>query len=93
MQNVFNVTDHKNLIDSALKAVNQNGLLIVYEDLNQSKEQFEYLENLGTVKMYSSIVASEIHKHVEISHYSTIQEQKLREENTERDKVFRVIQK
>lgn len=51
------------------------------------------IESLGSVNTNSSIVVEKIQQNVEISHYSSIQESKLRKEKQEQTKVFKVVEK
>ncbi len=87
------------LIDKAWGAVKPNGLLIIHDVFPSAWHKqgqgslHQKLEGLGALSTYSSIVASKIKENVEISHYSSIQEGKLVEENNQQTTVFKVIQK
>ncbi|MGH1537405.1 MAG: hypothetical protein ACRBDX_05095 [Gammaproteobacteria bacterium] len=87
------------LIDQAWNSLDSNGLLIVHDampvawhTLGQGGLHHKF-ESLGVVSTYSSIVASKIEDDIEISHYSTIQEQKLLEEKNQQSNVFKIVQK
>ncbi|MFT7235218.1 MAG: hypothetical protein ACI9QV_000790 [Methylophagaceae bacterium] len=71
------------------------GLLIVNE--NNPDFLVEHINALltetGTIKHYSAIVASEHQADVDISHYSLIIEQELKEENQNKVGIFWVVQK
>jgi len=65
-----------------------------WENLNTRESVLhDKLASLGELSTYSSLVASKIQDDVEISHYSTIQEEKLRIEKQEQINVFKVVQK
>ena len=83
------------IINGAWQKLAPNGLLIVHEtNSNLSPEHInQQLSKLGTTKYYSSIVASEHKADVEISHYSLLIEEELREENKNKAGVFWVVQK
>jgi hypothetical protein len=83
------------LINKAWQKLAPNGLLIVHEnDSSLSPEHLNMLlSKLGSTKYYSSIVASEHKADVEISHYSLLIEEELREENKNKAGVFWVVQK
>ncbi len=87
------------LIDQAWEKLNANGLLIVHDSMAAGWQQagksvlHDKLASLGELSTYSSLVASKIQDDVEISHYSTIQEGKLRIEKQEQINVFKVVQK
>lgn len=91
--------DLDKLINTAWEQVKPNGLLVVYEDLGGNHQTINaenldvMLEKYGNVQFYSSIVASKIQENIEISHYSTIQENHLAKEKRDKTKVFRVIKK
>ncbi len=82
------------LINKAWQKLAPNGLLIVHEtSSNLSPEHIkQQLSKLGPTKYYSSIVASEHKADVEISHYSLLIEEELREENKNKAGVFWVVQ-
>ncbi len=87
------------LIKKAWKSLNKDGLLIVHDAMPAAWHTLgedsvhHVLEGLGALSTYSSIVASKIEDNVKISHYSSIQEEKLREEKNQQSNVFKVIQK
>ena len=87
------------LIKATWQLVKPGGLLIVHQNkYSQSSElnpeQIEsLLSTLGTTRYYSSIAASEHKANVDISHYSLIIEQELKEENSHKEGVFWVVQK
>ena len=87
------------LIDKAWSKVESNGILIVHDVMPSAWHRagksavHDKLVSLGELSTYSSIVASKINDNVEISHYSSIQEEKLRQEKQEQTTVFKVIQK
>ncbi len=87
------------LLRQAWGQVESMGLLIIYEDLQADQRGCNVadlrstLEKFGDVQIYSSIVATKIHAHIDISHYSSIQESRLIEEKREQTKAFRVVQK
>ncbi len=84
------------LIDKVWTKLNPNGLLILHDAMPAGWQQHKLrqkIADLGQMTTYSSIVASKIEDSVEISHYSTIQEGKLREEKQQQTAVFKVIQK
>ena len=87
------------VLTKAWRQVKPMGLLIIYEDLSENKENIDavdingMLEQFGQAQRYSSIVASKIQANINISHYSSIQESKLVEEKQNQAKVFRVVQK
>ncbi|MEJ2114584.1 MAG: hypothetical protein P8X88_00645, partial [Gammaproteobacteria bacterium] len=68
----------KVLIDKAWKGLNNNGVLIVHDEMPVAwhtlgeSSVHQKLERLGVISTYSSIVASKIEDKVEISHYSSI---------------------
>ena len=74
-----------------------NGVLIVREDLSSKNELIEKLDGLlvelGEISYYSSIAACKIQPGVEISQYSLAVEENLRQQNSTKDNVFRVLQK
>ena len=88
-----------NLLKTAWQKLSPEGLLIVHESPSSDSKQLKpeqiqsLLASLGTVKYYSSIAASERDPNVEISHYSLIIEQELRNENTHKEGVFWIVQK
>jgi len=87
------------LIDKAWNSLENNGLLIVHDSMPTGWHTLgegslhHKLNGLGSLTTYSSIVASKIEENVEISHYSSIQESKLKTENQEQAAVFKVIEK
>ncbi len=87
------------LIDEAWSKLEPDGILIVHDLMPSAWHQagnsatHDKLASLGELSTYSSIVASKINDNVDISHYSTIQEEKLRQEKQEQTTVFKVIQK
>ena len=87
------------LIDKAWEMINTKGCLILHEEMQAgwqidgASELHTKLESLGTVSTYSSIVAEKIQDNVEISHYSSIQESKLKVEKQQQTKVFKVVEK
>ena len=87
------------LLNRVWKKLKPGGLLIVYEDLTDNDDAIEsnvfcsQLGELGEVQMYSTIVASKIQHDVNVSHYSSIQEEKLLKEKRDLKKAFRVVQK
>ncbi len=87
------------LIDKAWGKLESDGILIVHDVMPSAWHQagksaiHDKLISLGELSTYSSIVASKINDNVEISHYSSIQEEKLRQEKQEQTTVFKVIQK
>ena len=86
-------------IETTWELIAPGGLLIVHQNKNiptknLSTQQIESkLNSLGTVKYYSSIAASEHKPNTEISHYSTIIEQELKNERDSKDGVFWVLVK
>jgi hypothetical protein len=92
----LNPSEQEAQIDKAWQNLNANGLLIIHDVMPaawQHGNLHKKLESLGDVSTYSSIVASKIEDDVEISHYSTIQENKLVEEKAQQVTVYKVIQK
>ena len=91
--------NQKVLIDQAWEKLESQGILIVHEVMPNAWHEagnnalHDRLASLGELSTYSSIVASKISDSVEISHYSTIQEEKLRQEKQNQSTVFKVIQK
>jgi hypothetical protein len=89
----------KSQIENAWKKVSANGVLIVYEKKDNQNDNCtpgqlnEMLSSLGTIRHYSSIAASEIQDHIEMSHYSILIEEELRKENKTKQGVFWVVQK
>lgn len=89
----------EDFITKIWQSVSPAGLLVVYEDFSYGGQVIEatelnaILEKLGEVQTYSSIVASKILQDVDISHYSTLQESKLKKEKAKQSNVFRVVQK
>lgn len=87
------------MLDQAWASLNANGLLIIHDVMPAAWHTLgatslhQKLESLGALSTYSSLVASKIEDNVEISHYSTIQEAKLVEEQQQQTTVFKVIQK
>ena len=92
-------SEQNTMLDTAWEQVKQNGLLIVYEDLGTSHHTINAeklnttLGKYGIVQFYSSIVASKIQENIEISHYSTLQENLLVSEKRNQERVYRVINK
>ena len=92
-------SEQNTMLDTAWEQVKQNGLLIVYEDLGTSHHTINAeklnttLGGYGIVQFYSSIVASKIQENIEISHYSTLQENLLVSEKRNQERVYRVINK
>ena len=86
-------------IETTWRLLAPGGLLIVHTDKhiaskNLSAEQIESkLNSLGTVKYYSSIAASEHKPGIEISHYSSLIEQELKNEKDNKEAVFWVVEK
>ena len=86
-------------IEATWDLIAPGGLLIVHQDQHiptkkLSTEQIESkLNSLSTVRYYSSIAASEHKSGNEISHYSTIIEQELKDERDNKEGVFWVIEK
>ncbi len=68
------------------------GILIVYEADGLCDDYMEALEHHPKVNYYSSIVASQMHLEEVISHYSSMIEKELADENASRKTAFRVIQ-
>lgn len=91
----LNHEEQSSLINMAWKKLAAGGLLIVREsDSALSPDHLNsLLTPLGKTKHYSSLVASEHNVDVEISHYSLLIEQELREENKNRTGIFWVVQK
>jgi hypothetical protein len=87
--------EQSDLIGKAWQTLATDGLLIVREsDPHFSPDHLNsLLTPLGTIKHYSSIVASEQKADVEISHYSLLIEQELKEENKNKASIFWVVQK
>lgn len=91
--------DLKAFISKVWQSIKPSGLLVIYEDFKTNSHSFQpskfqsVLEKLGEVRVYSSIVASEIQNLVDISHYSMIQEKRLREEKAKKESVYWVLQK
>jgi hypothetical protein len=87
------------LIKATWQLLSPGGLLIVHQNKHSQSpklnpEQIEsLLSTLGTTRYYSSIAASEHKATVDISHYSLIIEQELRDENNHKEGVFWVVQK
>ncbi len=84
------------LIDKVWAKIKPNGLLITHDAMPSGWQQnrlHQKMAGLGPLSTYSSIVASKIEENTEISHYSTLQEGKLREEKQKQTNVFKVIQK
>ncbi len=93
--NDLTADDQSALIDNAWQKLTTGGLLIIHESgAAVSPEQINtLLTKLGKPTYYSSIVASEHKPDVEISHYSLLIEQALREENQNKYGVFWVVKK
>ena len=92
----LNEEQQMNFIDKAWGNIKPNGLLVLHDAMPvawQQSKLHQKLDAMGELFTYSSIVASKIETNVEISHYSTIQEGKLREEKQQQTNVFKVIQK
>ena len=68
------------------------GILIVYEADGLCDDYMEALDRHPKVNYYSSIVASKMHSEEVISHYSSMIEKELADENATRKTAFRVIQ-
>ena len=87
------------LVDKAWQKLNPKGCLIVHDEMQAGWQNegasalHAKLESLGKISTYSSIVAEKIQQDVEISHYSSIQEAKLRDEKLQQTRVFKVIEK
>ncbi len=84
------------LLDQVWGNLKPNGILIIHDAMPAGWQQdnlHRKLKGMGKLSTYSSIVASKIEEQVEISHYSTIQETKLREEKQQQTNVFKVIEK
>ncbi len=89
---------NKQLVKAAWQKLASNGLLIVREgeekeNAKTAKELTGLLSEYGSVKYYSAIAASEHLKETEISHYSLLIEEELRQENSTKEGVFWVLQK
>ena len=92
----LNEEQQMSLIDKAWNNLKPSGLLILHDAMPagwQKSKFHQKLAAIGELSTYSSIVASKIEANVEISHYSTLQEEKLREEKLQQSNVFKVIQK
>jgi hypothetical protein len=91
----FTDEERSDLIGKAWQKLAKGGLLIVREsDPRFSPDHINSLVTpLGMTKHYSSIVASEQKTDVEISHYSLLIEQELKEENKNKAGIFWVVQK
>lgn len=92
----LNEAQQMSLIDKAWNNLKPNGLLILHDSMPagwQKSKFHQKLAAIGELSTYSSIVASKIEANVEISHYSTLQEENLREEKLQQCNVFKVIQK
>jgi hypothetical protein len=89
----------KDLIEASWPLLSTGGLLIVHQNKDLSTPRLEsvqiesLLNALGTTQYYSSIAASKHLVDIEISHYSLMIEQELRDENINKDGVFWVVQK
>lgn len=83
------------LINKAWDKVISGGILIIHESEDRlAPDVIEaLLSPLGSVKHYSSIVASEHKPDTEISHYSLMIEQELVEENQHKKGIFWVVHK
>lgn len=87
--------EQSELISKVWQKLPAGGLLI----LNESNTDFsvEHINDLlihtGEIKHYSAIVASEHQADVDISHYSLLIEQELKEENQNKVGIFWVVQK
>ena len=93
---VLNEKQQTSLIENAWSKLKPNGLLVLHDAMPagwQQSKLHQMLAAMGELSTYSSIVASKIEANVEISHYSTLQEEKLREEKLQQTNVFKVIQK
>ena len=92
----LNETEQITLLDRVWDNIKPNGLMIIHDSMPvgwQHEKLHQKLEGMGRLSTYSSIVASKIEEQVEISHYSTIQEEKLREEKQKQTNVFKVIER
>ena len=92
----LNEEQQTSLIDKAWNNLKPNGLLVLHDAMPAGWQQnnlHQKLSAIGKLSTYSSIVASKIEANVKISHYSTLQEEKLREEKLQQTNVFKVIQK
>ena len=87
--------EQSTLIGNAWQKLGMGGVLIVHDsDSGVSPEHINaLLSPLGRLKHYSAIVASEHQPDAEISHYSLLIEQELREENQNKLGVFWLVQK
>ena len=92
----LNQEEQLKLVDLSWSQLNSNGVLIVHDAMPkgwQGSALHAKLDSLGDLSTYSSIVASKIEEQVEISHYSTLQEEKLRNEKEKQKNVFKVVKK
>lgn len=87
------------LIKATWQLLHSGGLLIVHQNKHLPSPEFNpaqiksLLNTFGTTRYYSSIAASEHKENVDISHYSLIIEQELKDENSHKEGVFWVVQK
>ncbi len=89
----------KKILQRSWQKLSSGGLLIIYENTDElndgiNSDQLEVmLSGFGTISYYSDEVTSRFIEGEEISHYSSIIEEELKQEMEDKFHVFRVVQK
>ncbi|MFK8068966.1 MAG: hypothetical protein AB8D52_12035 [Gammaproteobacteria bacterium] len=95
----MNDSDQKKILQKSWQKLSPNGVLIIYENTDEqnggtNSDNLETtLNSFGTISYYSDEVASKFIEGEEISHYSSIIEQELKQEMENKFHTFRVVQK
>ena len=88
---------YQEIVRQAWNSLETQGTLVIQEDFCGRPDMIGHVDGmlaeLGELKFYSSIAASQIRESVELSQYSLAVEENLRIEKENKDTVFRVVQK
>jgi len=100
---MINILDNKSdsekkcYVDDIFNKLNRNGILILQDNGSSNMETFDKITasiiDSSVHSQYSSIVATKLNTNINISHYSDIIFEELKNENISRNNVINVFQK